>query len=50
MKIHGKNVLSVHSNIMAGFNHLVSYKTKGFTAQRKLLALATARAERKERN
>lgn len=48
MKIHGKNVLSAHSNIMAVFNHLVSNKTKGLTAQYKLLALTTARAERKK--
>lgn len=48
MKIHGKNVLSARSNIMAVFNHLVSYETKGLSSQYELLALTPARAERKE--
>lgn len=50
MKIHGKNVLSMHSNIMAVFNHLVFHKTKGLTAQYKLLALTTASAETKQQS
>lgn len=50
MKIHGKNVLSVHSNIMAVFNHLVFHKTKGLTAQHKLLALSTASTETKQQS
>lgn len=50
MKIHGKNVLSMHSNVMAVFNHLVSYKTKGITAQYELLALVAAREVRKKQS
>lgn len=46
MKIHGKNVLSAHSNIMAVFNHLVSYKAKGLTAQYKLLVLNNSKGRK----